>query len=193
MIGCGQFSAVFEGSRPDTIHKLTIDPVAYWLFNDGYVGVEGKHFPKTVEDYSDVGEVVIHANLRSGRPRKVPIYLYEQERLQPLPMKSEQRKLAKKIIDKARGGTTVSVRSPTGRVRDVDTAKAKLETLASQEDLPESVREASEQLADFCDYYDDLFLDMHFGNFMVRPETGDLIFSDPFGCASIYRGHVNYD
>lgn len=192
LIGCGQFSAVFEGSRPDTIHKLTIDPAAYWLFNDGVVGVHGQHFPKTVADYSEVGEVTIHANLRAGRPRRVPIFLYEQERLLALPIKSEQRKLAKSIIDKTRASANTRPKCKGVR-RDVDSAQMTLEDLSAQEDLPASVRDAAGDLARFCNYYDDLFLDMHFGNFMVRPDSGELVFSDPFGCSSIFRGHQNYD
>lgn len=197
LLATGQFSAVYEGSTPDTVHKLTVDPAAYWLFNDGVVGVAGKHFPKTVNDFGSIGDTVVHANLRAGRPREVPIFLYEQERLVPLPMKSEQRRLASKIIKAARAASGNSQLfkgfSSTHRARDVDDAKLTLNELSNTEELPVSLREAAYELSKFCDYYDDLFLDMHYGNFMVRPETGDLIFSDPFGCSSIFRGHKNYD
>lgn len=197
LLGSGQFSAVFEGSTPDTVIKLTVDPAGYWLFNDGVVGCKGKHFPKTVESWGAIDDVVIHANLRAGRPRTVPIYLYEQERLQKLEQKSQQRKLAKSIIDLSRAACNdphymTNHKGNGKRLRNVDDARLTLEVLRKNEALPESVREAIGSLANFCDYEDDLFLDMHFGNFMVRPSTGDLVFSDPFGCSSIFHGHVNF-
>lgn len=198
LLGAGQFSAVFEGSRPDTVLKLTVDPAGYWLFNDDVVRCQGRHFPTTGEDYGQIDEVVVHANLTNGRPRQVPIYLYEQERLEKLSQKSDQRKLAKSIINLSRQASNDPIYIDTcakrrhPRLRDVDDARLTLQVMGRSQELPESVREAIGNLESFCQHFDDLFLDLHFGNFMVRPSTGDLIFSDPFGCSSIFRGHKNF-
>lgn len=192
MLGCGQFGAIFEGSQPDTIMKLTVDPTSYWLVNDRAVGCQGQHFPKTLYSYEEVGTVTIHANLRAGRPRQVPIYLFEQERLERLQMKTEQRALASKIMKRA-GFVTGRTPVANRRNRSVDNAKHILSQLSEDLELPESIRHATSELSRFCDYFDDLFLDMHYGNFMVRPATGDLVFSDPVGCNSIWSGHRNYD
>lgn len=192
LLGTGQFGAVFEGYSSDTVLKLTCDPTSYWMFNDGVVGCHGQHFPKTHFSFGDVGEVIIHANLRAGRPRLVPVYLYEQERLEPLRLKTEQRYMAAKLIKQADALRSTAPRQKS-RIRDVDAAKHVLRGMAQDGQFCESISGALADMAEFCEYNDDLFLDMHFQNFMVRPGTGDLVFSDPVGCSSIWNSHRNYD
>ena len=54
-IGRGAFSLVFDGSKPSTVFKLTLDRAGYWLLNCCVAGVRGKHFPRVHQDYNDIG------------------------------------------------------------------------------------------------------------------------------------------
>lgn len=69
----GTFSAVFEGTRPETVLKLTMDRSNYAYMTDG-LSPDGPHKPELFEDHHIVGEASTGEDL----------YLIEVERLAPL-------------------------------------------------------------------------------------------------------------
>lgn len=162
LIGRGMFSAVFEGSTPDTVLKMTVDSVGYWLLNCCAAGVGGEHFPKVIKNHHDVGEVNV------GKT-EFPVYLFEMERLVKLKVGSAAKKLARKI------STSQLKISRASWSSDVT---GQLGELASVAKLPETLRQAIRDVENFAGNYPNAQLDMHMGNFMQR-ENGDLVITDP--------------
>lgn len=72
LIGRGSFCAVFEGSRHDTVYKLTTDRSA-WCYMTGAYRPTGTHTPVVLRDFGDVSP-----------DEEKPVFLVEVERLVPL-------------------------------------------------------------------------------------------------------------
>jgi hypothetical protein len=161
-IGRGMFSAVFDGSRPDRVWKMTVDSVGYWLLNCCAYGVSGSHFPKLYQTLRDVGEVKVGGV-------ETPIYLYEIERLQKLQAGSLAKKTARSIVDLLDNGFNNSRWSASMRLKGLSEAKG----------VSRSLRSAFSALCDFTDNYPDAGMDMHMTNFMQRKD-GKLVITDPF-------------
>lgn len=163
----GHFSAVFEGSREDTVYKMTTDSVSYWLLNCSAAGVSGVHFPNLISDHSDIGEFEIDDEI-------FPIYLYEIERLLELKEKDENYYFAKIVQIKAKQVLHDRI-SPKRQVRRKDYCDL----------LPDSLDDAVKQLGNFAESYANAELDLHMGNFMQR-QNGELVISDPFFDTKLY-------
>ena len=161
-IARGCFSAIFDGSKPSTVFKLTVDPIGYWMLNCSAARVEGKHFPKVVQDLQEVGTT----NIRS---KEYSIYLFEMERLLPLKRYAENYQEARSVVT----GTWNMGRksfSTSDRIGSI---------LTSNQKISRSVKRALKELERFAkDYGNNMALDMHMGNFMQRKD-GTLVITDP--------------
>lgn len=163
MLARGHFAAVFDGG-PDTILKLTRDPLQYAVAADPY-HPEGPYFPRLVESYGDVGET------NDGHC----LYLIEVERLQainaqaPLAMKRERKSLMQVLDFHA---STIRGTLPANRryskYGDQEVARLTLETARECEEISEGARQALGDLRDFICNYDGYALDFHAGNMMRR-------------------------
>lgn len=160
-LGRGVFSLVFEGSRPDTVYKMTVDNYNYLVLN-GNAATDNEHFPTVVNDHCRIGETSI-CN------QSYPIYLYEMERLEKLRNNTAPNKLASTIAH-------FSESSPHCWTKSSDI----LGFLSQCDSLPNSVRNAFSSLCDWCDTHrpKSMCLDLHRGNFMQRP-GGELVMVDP--------------
>jgi hypothetical protein len=146
----GAFSAVFDNGK--TIYKLTLDRYAYLLGCDRMIACTGRHFTEVLYNFDQVGEV-------DG----CPLYLFECEKLEKLPKTGEVRALARKVVKKC---VTSSLRC--------------LEALAKDESLPESLRDAFDDLSTFASNVEHGWsVDIHSANLMMRPSDGELVLSDP--------------
>lgn len=160
LIGRGAFAAVFEGSRPNTVYKLTSDAVSYWVLCDPYVGVKHRLLPKVVHNYGEVSEFRIKAEM-------FPVYLLELERLLPIRRGTPEKKLVR-LIEKA------------SHPRRFDDDERELFMRASHRSngLPPAVRQALRMLGDFVVNFPNAHADLCAQNFMRRV-SGDVVFSDP--------------
>lgn len=161
ILGRGMFGAAFDNG--DTVLKLTVDDAAYMLATDWVLRPDGEHFAKTFHNYGMVGE----------HQGNYPIYLFEVEKLAKLAHGSEQKRLARRLV------TQVGASVKSGW-QDDRAAMIALDTHSQDETLPESIRESLTGLSIFLSNAGDhCGLDLHMGNFMVRPACGTLIFNDP--------------
>jgi len=168
MLGRGTFAAVYEGTREDTVLKLTVDEKNYWMHNDGYCRVRHQHFPRTVANEGEIGTTRIAG-------REFGLYLFELERLHKLRRGGSAKKLAAQICEVEE--------STTGTARGADWVNAgdtyrKLAGMATSTALPPSVCAALDELADFTANVEGCAVDMHSQNFMER-DDGTLVMSDP--------------
>jgi hypothetical protein len=170
-IGKGQFCAVYEDG-PDAVIKLTTDSIQVESVRD-YLG--GVHFPKMLGNEGHVGVQY---------KGDVDLYLFKAERLRPLrEADAATRKLACTVLDAVEqcwnSRDVISKATVRGtRARRVSLrSQAVLEQLKDNKDLPESLREAFEDILRMVWNYDDLCLDFHRANLMVRG-TDELIFND---------------
>lgn len=154
-IGRGAFSVVFEGTRPNTVLKLTADPTAYALLNDGVAKVSHWHYPRVVKNYFCVADV------RLG-DEEVPVWLYEVERLQHV--KGKDARLATQIADWV-------------YAKRVQTALERAENLPAAPHLPRSIYNAVKRLQDFFMYFEQARLDFCRTNIMQRA-NGDIVLND---------------
>lgn len=170
-IARGAFSAVYEGSKPNTILKVSVDNLGYWMLNCCAAGVSHWHFPRIIENHGWIGDMKI-GNV------DFPIYLVEMERLEKLKVGSDAKRLARLLSGQQRRSTMKCV-SPHGMKGDsTSTVDTLTDILNSKISLPRSIGNALKQLRDFCQYYDGARLDMHLGNFMQR-KNGELVITDP--------------
>jgi len=170
LLGRGLFAAVYDGG--DTVLKLTACEKSYYLNRD-YWAPKGVHFPTLVNDFGMVGEY-----------RDTGIYLVEIEKLVKFPRGAVERRLIKKIVDCTESATENHY-VKNGWKRMHDARVDALWTVAQEDWLPESMREALEGIQTFCFDYGDCVPDFHPGNFMMRPGTGDIVFSDPVATNSM--------
>lgn len=85
----GAFGAIFEGTRPDRVLKLTLDRMHYCYMTD-YCAPQGVHKPVLHQDLEAIGET------STGQD----IFLIEVERLQPLERKSESSRVIRRLMRK---------------------------------------------------------------------------------------------
>jgi hypothetical protein len=173
-IGRGVFSAVFEGTRKNTVLKMTVDDISYCLLNDCTVGVKHRHFPRVIENHGDIGAARINW-------MHYPIYLYEVERLEKLKNGSDTKRLARMI---SKSQDKAHRRNSIYRLDDYTKAHIELTVMARDAMLPRSIRNALSLLSDFCSNMPGSVLDMHLGNFMQR-KNGELVITDPLASAEI--------
>lgn len=169
-IARGAFSAVYESGKPNTVLKVSVDNLGYWMLNCCAVGVSHWHFPRVIENHGCIGDMKIGGV-------DFPIYLVEMERLEKLKVGSDARKVAR-LLSKQQVHSTMKCVSRHGDVSSTSTVDAISDILNSKVGLPRSVGNALKQLRDFCMSYDGARLDMHLGNFMQR-KNGELVITDP--------------
>ncbi|MBU9200455.1 hypothetical protein KTD31_03680 [Burkholderia multivorans] len=170
-IGKGQFCAVYEDG-PDAVFKLTTDAIQLESVRD-YLG--GVHFPKMLDNIGYVGEQ--HMN-------ELSLFLFKSERLKPLREgDAATRKLGRQVIRIV--GQCLSNRVTQSKVPVRGSFKAKqahrtlaaLEQLTDNKALPETMREAFEDIQRMVRDYDGLVIDFHGANLMVRG-TDEIVFND---------------
>jgi hypothetical protein len=170
-IGRGVFTAVFEGTRPDTVLKLTVDSRAYGLLCDGVLCCDGPHFPKVTRKFGQVGDVNI-------RGEDFPLYLYEVERLERLKGGTLASKQAHALIKLA---YSASAQTP-GEASDDDYSAQTLDHLVSFADehplLTGTLTAAVDMLRSWVHSNDEVSMDMHRANFMMTG-AGTLVINDP--------------
>lgn len=175
LLGRGAFSMVFEGTRKNTVLKLTVDDIGYYAFNDWAVGCRHRHFPRIVKSHGDVGDTRINR-------RDYSLFLYEMERLAPLEVGSEARKLARRIMNV---GATASGKYHWRTGEDVR-AMLTFGEMVRDKSIPRSVRNAIQQLEEFCGSVPGGSVDLHMRNMMMR-KNGDLVIVDPLANMKIWR------
>lgn len=175
MIGRGVFSMVFEGTRKNTVLKMTVDNIGYYAFNDYMCGVRHKHFPRVTDCHGEIGTV------RLGKHEE-SIYLYEMERLQPLKVGSEARRLARSIANAAATASGQHFWRTSEDIRAMLTFGSMLQ----DKSLPRSIRNALQQLEEFCGRMPGGSVDLHMHNMMMR-KNGDLVIIDPVANMQIWR------
>lgn len=186
LIGRGMFSLVYEGSSPDRVLKVTSDSANYWMHNCYAYGVEGIHFAKVFENYGDVGEIRIGVN-------NYPIYAFEVERLEKI--KSLETKRTAKFICNTSFETFHSYLNKNAaklRDRDIATASSNAFEVTARliREKSKTLSEDIRKLADFCANYDNVSPDNNIANFMIRPETGDLVINDPILDLKVHKEHT---
>ena len=170
-LGMGLFCAVYEDG-PDSVFKLTTDPIQRDSVRD-YFG--GTHFPALQKDIGYVGEQ--QAGERS-------LFLFKAERLRPTrEADAATRKLARQLVrmvddcwrsdDAAR---KLRGRGSQAQLRSEGSALV-LNQLVDSPALPESIREALEDVRLMVRDYTNLVIDFHGANLMVRG-TDELVLND---------------
>jgi len=189
LIARGQFSGVYESGNSDTVLKLSIDAMGYEsIFGSNALSRESNHFTQPIRDFGKVGEFVVGKNISQTaitQPKMmpVPMFLYEVERLEKLPVKGANRSLVNRICKKLRilnGCSFIDDRHERNVTCLMD--------LAVDENLKDhpSLGLSFLQMANFLKANADAFPDLHTGNFMQRKD-GTLVISDPVGSTSIFE------
>ena len=180
-IGRGCFSAIFEGTRKNTVLKLTVDDIGYWLFNCWATKVEHRHFPRIINRHDDIGTVKL-------RGTDYPLFLFEMEKLEKIKPGTDAKRLAMKIQNTARTAS-----SKTGLwMRDDLRSAMMVQHMMQDTTLPRSIRNALGQLENFCCGIRGGQMDLHVNNMMQR-KNGDLVITDPLANMSIWRKAVGID
>jgi hypothetical protein len=184
-LGKGEFCAVYADG-PDEVIKLTTDPIQRESVRD-YLG--GVHFPNMLEDLGCVGTQ--HAG-------DLDLYMFKAERLRPTrDADAATRRLARQVIKEVEASlaTSDAQASLRGRgskaVRYAARSDAALKHLVDSKSLPASVVEAFADLQHMTWNYNNLVIDFHGANLMVRG-TEELVFNDVFAmvpCFSENNSH----
>lgn len=180
-IGRGCFSAIFEGTRKNTVLKLTVDDIGYWLFNCWAAKVEHRHFPRIIDSHGDIGTVKLGGT-------DYPLFLFEMEKLEKIQHGTDTKRLAMKIQDTARTASNKACLWMRDDLRSAMMVQHMMQDTA----LPRSIRNALGQLENFCCNYPDGQMDLHINNMMQR-KNGDLVITDPLANMSIWRKAVGRD
>ena len=167
VIGRGAFSLVFEGTKKNTVLKLTVDSCNYFMLNCWAYRVEHRHFPRVVERHGDIDVVRINGH-------DYPLFLFEIEKLQHLERGTDSYRLARLLRQSANTASSGVLWKMEEDVRATVTLGSMMKDAA----LPRSVRNALGQLEEFCSNYEDFGLDLHMGNMMQR-KNGELVLTDP--------------
>lgn len=173
-IARGAFSAVFEGRRKNTVLKMTVDDIGYFLFNDACAKVEHWHFPRVVENYFCIGDTIINGV-------EYPIYLYEMERLEKLKRSSDAGWLAA-LLTNASGKASASV---SVGWRHEQYIVQTLTGMLQDDRLPRSIHNALRMLLKFSQDVPGGTLDLHNANLMQRA-NGELVLADPIANMKIW-------
>lgn len=195
LIGSGQFSGVFEGSSENTVLKLSIDEASYIFHTDSLLKpLNSPHFAKVTHNFGRVGTFTTSKNvtrtqLSNPIELRVPIYLYEVEKLAKIPQGSVNGRLAKRLAKDWRTQDELSTCSDL-RTRAQDVAFHLRDNAYYQHDN-KSVMDAIDEIADFMADYDQAFVDIHGANMMQR-QDGTFVFSDPVGDLRIYNSHYTF-
>jgi len=150
LLARGTFCAVFETSSPDRVLKLTTDRSHYAYLTDG-LAPEGPYKPQVLENHGYLEDTWTGA----------PLYLLEVERLRPVTPRTENSRLARRIVAYTDGEGEGQYPTQPGQVKGL-----------------------TEPLAMFCEevnYFTsnfDCVTDPRVGNFMERND-GTLVMSDP--------------
>jgi len=83
----GTFSAIFDGSRADTVLKLTLDRSQYVYMTDS-LSPQGAYKPRLIEDFGAIGQTTQGHEL----------YLIEVERLEKLPRGNAAARVARRVV-----------------------------------------------------------------------------------------------
>lgn len=177
-IARGVFSAIFEGTQKNTVLKMTVDDVSYWMLNDVYSHVTHRHFPKALVNHQDIGKTNVNGEI-------LPIYLYEMEKLEKLDRVSDNRRLAREICNGEDRASHQVMTVWTDPMHSVNV----LAGMIQDNSLPRGIRNALSQLSDFCRLVPGGTLDMHIGNFMQR-KNGELVITDPLANMVIQQAAV---
>ena len=145
----GEFSAIFEGSRPDTVLKLTADASHYAYMTDGYAP-DGPHKPELIADLDEVGEAATGETL----------YLLEVERLAPVRKQDEYTRAVRRTMRAVRGA-----RIP--------------ESVWEDQKLPPSLAAFFQSLNWFAVNFGYCIDAKFGSNYLCRPCDGTLVASDP--------------
>lgn len=180
-IGRGCFSAIFEGTRKNTVLKLTVDDIGYWLFNCWATKVEHRHFPRIIDRHGDIGTVKL-------RGTDYPLFLFEMEKLEKIKPGTDTKRLAMKIQNTVR---TASNKAGLWMRDDLRSAMM-VQHMMQDTTLPRSIRNALGQLKNFCCNYPGGQMDLHINNMMQR-KNGELVITDPLANMSIWRKAVGRD
>lgn len=172
LIGRGAFSMVFEGSKPNTVYKVTLDDVNYWMLNCCAAGVSHKHFPKVYNNFGAIGDVSINKNSHT-------IFMYEMERLNKLERGTEASNVST-ILTKLQNASFGNV----FKYGPINRALFQIQDMMQSKSLPKSIMNALRQLEEFAYSYEHIGLDMHRANFMMR-KNGTLVLSDPLNSMKI--------
>lgn len=170
-LGRGTFCAVYDETA-DTVLKLTADAIQYESVRDYLFGT---HYPELIGGAGYIGEQS-HGELS--------LYLFRAERLNPLRMADlATKRLARKVLSKVDSVWCSSWNSVPGNhstdwaYRRSEVSRKTIRELRDDDTLPLSIREAFEYLENFANDYQDVGLDFHRNNLMVRG-TDELVFND---------------
>lgn len=163
-IARGEFSAVYDNG--DTILKVTADSTHYELFVGPFAIESSKHTPVIVENHGIIGD-----------QEDLPLYLIEVEKLVKVPAGSDAKRLARKIINQSCEAFSRSVTITKG---DQNRASyLTFDALSKEDCYSQELRDTFREIAMFIADFEHANFDLHMGNFMVRPSTGDLVIVDP--------------
>lgn len=175
----GFFSGVYEGTREDTVLKLSIcQPTYDFMMNKS----DNPHFPKVIKDYGVVGEYEVAKKQSKMEYRMfsihsvtVPVYLYEVEKLEKASI--ENRRIGKKLHDLLYKDWDAFRESDRPAEEVFQFGFENMLASGYLDDKP-TIRDAFQEMATF-------FLkgtadtDVSMQNFMQRKD-GTLIINDPF-------------
>jgi hypothetical protein len=159
-LGEGSYSAVYEGMKPGQVVKITSDSstVHYLLQASMFVERGDRHFPRI---FSYLGAVarddddgtVLHGFMleRLCGVRRGSAAWHQRNRIRAGLNAPNEEELAAAILDLAEG----------------------------DEALPASVRKSLKRLVKIHGRIGEAMFDLSAGNFMMRPDTEELVFSDP--------------
>lgn len=165
-IARGGNSIIYEGSKPNTVFKLTVDPAAWWALADPYFALKGKHFLKLIQAIGEVGE--------STRRPGMPLYLMEIERLENPRGRSKASFAYRHLSRKYDYTINDSV------LRGVEWICHSIK----EKRVKGSLKTALLQIVEFIQTFD-CYPDIHAGNIMRR---GDIwVFSDPVASRDVVK------
>lgn len=194
LIASGQFSGVFEGDTDGTVLKLSIDEASYLFHTDGFLRPSSHHFATIAHDFGCVGTFTTSKNvtrtaLTNPVELKVPIYLYEVEKLQKIKQCTANAKISRRISKDWRVQDHLSpVKDLRNRAKDI--VRHLRDSAFYQHENP-TIIDALDEIADFMMGYDQAFVDLHGANMMQRAD-GTFVFSDPIGDNRIYSAHYTF-
>lgn len=148
----GTFCAVFEGSRADTVLKLTLDRSHYVYMTDS-LSPQGTYKPRLIEDFGAIGQTT----------KGHELYLIEVERLEKLPRGNLAARVARRVVQHFRQSGYKELPCEEAAVRELDASFA----------------EFLSDLNVFITNFGFRFDGKVGNNFMYRPSEDQLVVSDP--------------
>lgn len=161
-IGRGAFTVVYDGDTPDTVWKLTADPVqresALFYFRS-------PNFPVLHQDIGHVGDQ------HDRHEDDIPLWLYQAERLTPLRESPDSvRKEARRFMAVYNRLHDINYQKDGCFVGRPDYAKRMMALLLAEESLAQ-YHEAFAQLDRMIQDYQEIRLDFQPANLMARGNT----------------------